>query len=312
MANNICIIKLGKANGLERRDIMFFWKIDDETIRCLINKEEIGQMGFDLNELSSDNDLMEEFLNAIIANSKNYINWNTDNGVQNYIARALPSEQFLITISCTFQDVAIDRDLDQIKKMTTALRERISDDRIDSIYSMSGEEKEREFEALAKDLHDVCMGNTTEKEEQEKNETNETKEAETTGAGNVSLETPKDFTKGMASSKAAEQGGPEQAVRPHIPAQKLIFKEFRNLIDFCSLLNKDYFILSSLYKDAEKYILLVEFPIEMDNSKIITFMITAEEYGAECSNQRLEGYYLSEHATLLIKDKAVETLYRMN
>ena len=167
MANNICIIKLGKANGLERRDIMFFWKIDDETIRCLINKEEIGQMGFDLNELSSDNDLMEEFLNAIIANSKNYINWNTDNGVQNYIARALPSEQFLITISCTFQDVAIDRDLDQIKKMTTALRERISDDRIDSIYSMSGEEKEREFEALAKDLHDVCMGNTTEKEEQE-------------------------------------------------------------------------------------------------------------------------------------------------
>ena len=288
---------------------MFFWKIDDETIRCLINKEEIGQMGFDLNELSSDNDLMEEFLNAIIANSKNYINWNTDNGVQNYIARALPSEQFLITISCTFQDVAIDRDLDQIKKMTTALRERISDDRIDSIYSMSGEEKEREFEALAKDLHDVCMGNTTEKEEQE---TNETKEAETTGAGNVSLETPKDFAKGMASSKVAEQGGPEQAVRPHIPAQKLIFKEFRNLIDFCSLLNKDYFILSSLYKDAEKYILLVEFPIEMDNSKIITFMITAEEYGAECSNQRLEGYYLSEHAKLLIKDKAVETLYRMN
>ena len=300
MANNICIIKLGKANGLERRDIMFFWKIDDETIRCLINKEEIGQMGFDLNELSSDNDLMEEFLNAIIANSKNYINWNTDNGVQNYIARALPSEQFLITISCTFQDVAIDRDLDQIKKMTTALRERISDDRIDSIYSMSGEEKEREFEALAKDLHDVCMGNTTEKEEKEKNGTNETKEAETTGAGNVSLETPKDFAKDMASSKAAEQGGPEQAVRPHI------------LIDFCSLLNKDYFIPSSLYKDAEEYILLVEFPIEMDNSKIITFMITAEEYGAECSNQRLEGYYLSEHARLLIKDKAVETLYRMN
>ena len=306
MANNICIIKLGKANGLERRDIMFFWKIDDETIRCLINKEEIGQMGFDLNELSSDNDLMEEFLNAIIANSKNYINWNTDNGVQNYIARALPSEQFLITISCTFQDVAIDRDLDQIKKMTTALRERISDDRIDSIYSMSGEEKEREFEALAKDLHDVCMGNTTEKEEKEE------KGAEKTVAGNVSSEMPKDFAKDMVSSKEAEQGGAEQAVRPHIPAQKLIFKEFRNLIDFCSLLNKDYFILSSLYKDAEEYILLVEFPIEMDNSKIITFMITAEEYGAECSNQRLEGYYLSEHAKLLIKDKAVETLYRMN
>ena len=38
---------------------MFFWKIDDETIRCLINKEEIGQMGFDLKELGEDNELME-------------------------------------------------------------------------------------------------------------------------------------------------------------------------------------------------------------------------------------------------------------
>lgn len=48
--------------------------------------------------------------------------------------------------------------------MTTALRERISDDRIDSIYSMTGEEKEREFESLARDLHDVCIGNTSESE----------------------------------------------------------------------------------------------------------------------------------------------------
>ena len=304
MANNICIIKLGKANGLERRDIMFFWKIDDETIRCLINKEEIGQMGFDLKELSSDNDLMEEFLNAIIADSKNYIEWNTDNGVQNYIARALPSEQFLITISCTFQDVAIDRDLDQIKKMTTALRERISDDRIDSIYSMTGEEKEREFESLARDLHDVCMGNTTEGEQEQKEQQ--------TGLENAGSGVSKETLSDMVSSKTVGKTESKQTVRPHIPAQKLLFQNFRNLIDFCSLLNEDYFILSSLYKDAEEYILLVEFPIEMDNSQIITFMITAEEYGAECSNQRLEGYYLSEHAKLLIKDKAVETLYRMN
>ena len=65
MANNICIIKLGRIKSLERRDNMFFWKIDDETIRCLINKEEIGQMGFDLKELGEDNEQMEELLNAL-------------------------------------------------------------------------------------------------------------------------------------------------------------------------------------------------------------------------------------------------------
>lgn len=296
MANNIGIIKLGRIISLERRDIMFFWKIDDETIRCLINKEEIGQMGFDVKALSADNELMEEFLNAVVVNSKNYINWNTENGVQNYIARALPSEQFLLTISCTFQDVAIDRDLDQIKKMTTALRERISDDRIDSIYSLTGEEKEKQFEALAKDLHDVCMGNATE-------DTKQTEEA---------AESSEISFQGSSPSKVSDGKQSKQTVRPHIPAQKLIFKDFRNLLDFCSLLNKDYFIPSSLYKEGENYILLVDFPLEMDNSQIITFMITAEEYSAECSNQKLEGYYLSEHAKLLIKEKAVETLYRMN
>lgn len=286
---------------------MFFWKIDDETIRCLINKEEIGKMGFDLKELSEDNGLMEEFLNAIVADSKNYIEWNTDNGVQNYIARALPTEQFLITISCTFQDVAIDRDLDQIKKMTTALRERISDDRIDSIYSLTGEDKEREFEALAKDLHNVCMGNTD----------CNTDDADETAKGAQQGTSSEMSLRQAASTKSSSSGisgeeGKKQTVRPHIPAQKLIFKNFHNLLDFCSLLNKEYFIPSRLYKEAEEYILLVDFPIEMDNSQIITFMITAEEYGAECSNQRLDGYYLSEHAKLLIKDKAVETLFRMN
>lgn len=291
---------------------MIFWKIDDETIRCLINKDEIGKMGFDLKELSKDNDLMEEFLNAVVEDSKNYIEWNTENGVQNYIARALPSEQFLITISCTFQDVAIDRDLDQIKKMTTALKERISDDRIDNIYSLTGDEKEREFEALARDLHDVCTGNVSEKDA-DNAQKNAPEEATVSGLASVSGDISKTVSENVSSDHVSDKNQKgQQTVRPHIPAQKLIFENFHNLLDFCSLLNKDYFIPSSLYKDAEKYILLVEFPLEMDNSQIITFMITAEEYGAECSNQRLEGYYLSEHAKLLIKDKAVETLYCIN
>lgn len=264
---------------------MFFWKIDEETIRCLINKEEIIQMGFDFKALGNDSNLMEEFLNAIINDSKNYINWNSENGIQNYVARALPSDQFLITISCTFQDVAIDRDLDQIKKMTTALREKISDERIDSIYSMSGEEKEKEFEALAKDLHNVCMGNAHNQAEKNAVSTGQTEN---------------------------ENQQSEIQERLQIPSQKLIFKDFHNLLSFCALLNKKFFIPSTLYKAEGEYVLLVDFPQEMENAQIISFMITAEEYGAECSNLNFEGYYLSEHAKMIIKDSGIETLHRMS
>ena len=44
---------------------MFFWKIDEETIRCLIHKQEIHSMGFDLDALTQDHAQMEAFLNAI-------------------------------------------------------------------------------------------------------------------------------------------------------------------------------------------------------------------------------------------------------
>ena len=74
---------------------MYFWKIDDQTIRCLINREEIDQMGFDINTIGNDSVGMTEFLNAIVRNSKNYISWDSGNGIQNYVARALPSDQFL-------------------------------------------------------------------------------------------------------------------------------------------------------------------------------------------------------------------------
>ena len=149
---------------------MFFWKIDDETIRCLIHKQEIDSMGFDLQAISTDSAKMEEFLNAIVQNSRNYIDWHTENGIQNYIARSLPADQLLVTISCTFPDVAIDRDLDQIKKMTAALKEKITDERLAEVYALSGEEKEKAFEEISRDLQEVCMGKIEDEAEEGRKE----------------------------------------------------------------------------------------------------------------------------------------------
>ena len=137
---------------------MYFWKIDEESIYCLINASEIRDMGYDIKELSGSHDLMGKFLEEIVRNSFQYIKWNADNGIQTYIARALPAGQFLLTISCTFIDVAIDRDLDQIRAMTEAIGKKITKERIDEIYGLEGEEKERAFESLARDLHAICSG----------------------------------------------------------------------------------------------------------------------------------------------------------
>ena len=49
---------------------MYYWKLDEETIRCLINKNEIKTMGFDVQQLLNDNDQMHSFLDAIVKNPR--------------------------------------------------------------------------------------------------------------------------------------------------------------------------------------------------------------------------------------------------
>lgn len=259
---------------------MFFWKIDDETIRCLIHKQEIDSMGFDLQSISTDSAKMEEFLNAIVQSSRNYIDWHTENGIQNYIARSLPADQLLVTISCTFPDVAIDRDLDQIKKMTAALKEKITDERLAEVYALSGEEKEKAFEEISRDLQNVCMGNIEEEGEEDKDEKDSPSEA--------------------------------SGHRTVYPPRKLVFQHFAEMTRFCSLLNKDMYLPSTLYKTGEEYIMLVDFSDCSTEAQAAAFILTAEEYGAKTGEIRYDTSYLHEHGSRMIEGNAIEVLSSMN
>ena len=118
--------------------------------------------------------------------------------------------------SCTFSDVMIDRDLDQISAMMKALKGRITDERINRIYSMSGEEKEEAFQKLAGDLHDVCMGKTDEEEE-------------------------------MSLAEA----GKEEDDNEGMSAGKIVFGDFTDLARFCASLKKEWFLPSSVYPVLE-------------------------------------------------------------
>lgn len=272
---------------------MYYWKLDEETIRCLINKSEITSMGFDVQHLLKDNDQMHSFLDAIVKNSENYIEWHTENGVQNYVARSLPADQYLITISCTLQDEAIDRDLDQIKRMTSALNAKITDERIAEVYALSGEEKEKAFEELSRDLHDVCMGKIEEE-----------------AADSDTLQKKTD-SEGTMIDTEEEQAGNTVPVKNALPARKLTFRNFSELLSFCSLLDKRMFFPSRLYRNQDDYVLLVDLAPCKEDSYAVSFMITAEEYGGVGSPLRYEDAYLSEHGQMIIEKDAIQVLNSM-
>ena len=286
---------------------MLFWKIDEETIRCLINRDEIGQMGYDPDTLSDDHMLMDEFLDAIVKQSKNYLSWNTENGIQTYAASPLPSDQFLITISCTFTDDMIDRDLDQIRRMTNAMSRRITEDRIDRIYSLSGEEKEEAFRELARDLHEVCSGSSG---DEDADDTVQVFSGTPVKVG----KDPQSPPSGHPETGGKETGSRGEEGHNHIsryPDTRMSFPGFSSLVDFVSVLNRDLYFPSALHKDRDEYVLLVSFPSGTSGSKVSSFILTAEEYGASCSSQAYEAGYYNEHGRLLIPEDGIRLLSTM-
>lgn len=277
---------------------MVFWKIDDETIRCLINRQEIDKMGYDIDSLNEDNEQMQSFLNAIVQSSQNYIEWNTENGIQNYMARALPADQFLITISCTFVDDIIDRNLEQIEKMTQALNMKITPERLEEIFALSGEEKEKAFAELSKDLQEVCNQEPQQDEENQES------------SDGVSMENPLVSLDGRKEQSAANTQHENIGSRA-LPARKLVFTSFDSLLDFVSVLDEGMFYPSTLYKCGEEFILLVRFDQCKENRDAVSFIITAEEYGGKCDAVKYEAARLLEHGSLMIADNAIEVLYSM-
>ena len=259
---------------------MIFWKIDDETIRCLINKDEITNMGYDVKTISQDARQMEAFLETIVQNSREYVEWNPENGIQNYMARALPADQFLITISCTFQDELIDRNLEQIRRMTEALQSKVSEERLGEIASLSGDEKEQAFAALSQDLYDVCNGNLPDPSDGQEEEDRET----------------------------ALPGTDRQT---ELPDRKLVFESLDHIIRFAGLLQKNTLYTSTLFKSDRQYVLLVRFDRRESNKDALAFILTAEEYGGVCSPVHYDEAYMMEHGRELIRDNALEVLAGM-
>ena len=291
---------------------MYFWKIDEESIHCLINDSEIRDMGYDIKELSTSHDLMGRFLEEIVRNSFKYVHWNADNGIQTYVARALPAGQYLLTISCTFVDVAIDRDLDQIRMMTDAISEKITHERIDRIYSLEGEEKEKAFEALARDLHAICSGEAVESEEDRSGDVKEAgfgrqEDWSGPGAGEESVK------RAGKNERKKDQGRPEREEngRRQTASSGVYLFRSRNLKDmtsFCAGLGRKFRLPSVLYRCGESYVLEVAFPGTMRKDEVLYCVMAGEEYGAEVKIDKYESNYLREHGTKVIGEDAINVL----
>ena len=79
---------------------MTFWKITDTRMNCLISHQEIQALGYDLAELTQNQERTQEFLDILVKKGKEVLGINIDNGVQSFYGTFLPDKSLLLSISC--------------------------------------------------------------------------------------------------------------------------------------------------------------------------------------------------------------------
>ncbi len=291
---------------------MYFWKLDEETIRCLVDRNEIDEMGFDIETISTQRQAMEEFIGIIVQNSRNYISWNTDNGIQMITARALSGDQFLFTISCTRREDVINQNLDQIRKMTDDILKSVSEERLDEITKLTGTEKEEAFEKLTRELYEICTGEAA-------GDTGDTKESDRYTAADDSSgrlkhnsdteirseSGPGEDSEVKTSTQIKKKDSPLSDI---LPDQKIVFDSLERLQIFCGLLHSGQMFDADLYKFREEYILLVHFQGVTDRGSALFFMLIASEFGGEGTVAEFDQAWLDEHATRMIQGTALMDL----
>jgi negative regulator of genetic competence, sporulation and motility len=105
---------------------------------------------------------------------------------------------------------------------------------------------------------------------------------------------------------------PQKDAGKRLPGRELIFVKFDDVLRFCSMLDARFFYDSTLYKEAEEYILLVDFAKCSEDSEAVSFILMAEEYDAVCREIGFDEAYLKEHGQVLLPGNAIEMLNMMS
>lgn len=99
---------------------MTFWKITDTRMNCLISHQEIQALGYDLTELTQNQERTQEFLDILVKKGKEVLGMNIENGVQSFYGTFLPDKSLLLSISCA--DIEEEMDDEEIAELQREYR----------------------------------------------------------------------------------------------------------------------------------------------------------------------------------------------
>ncbi len=124
----------------KRGDVLKFTKINDNSIRCIISREEMNAQGIDLDELMDDRGKAEEFLRYVLQQARYEIDFETTGEALNVQLTVMKDGDVSLMISDD-QNAAIHAMLTQFKERLREFQEAIE----------QGRQQQKAREALAVD-----------------------------------------------------------------------------------------------------------------------------------------------------------------
>ena len=124
---------------------MKFERVGKHTIKCVISEEEIGELGFTLEEIMSNGERTQEFMNQIFDLAEQEFEMKFDFGINTVRADFQPNHTLTLTFS---EHPAAEGMMEHLKDIINGLIGSIPQDKIEDIKKQSQDKKQDEDEVI--------------------------------------------------------------------------------------------------------------------------------------------------------------------
>jgi len=272
---------------------MLFVRVNEYTIRCTIEENELDQMGYNIDELYKNQDTASNFMKNVMEKGKE-AGFQIAGSFQAVQAAVMPDRKLILNFVDVNPDVQIDLTITNFLTAHEAV-EIVGKNRLEDILKLTGQEKAYAFQKCMVDYQNTINQDSVKRSENlEENqfERNVTAhEEEVIGAGN----------------EVSRQAEGEKGILKN--ARYVIrFQNFGDLSKFTKELSFQTNI--SLYKEKSAYYLIADLE-GLDEKAQNNLIFHAKEYAADYQKNTSFESFLQEHGKLLLNKTKLDVLQQL-
>lgn len=271
---------------------MLFVRVNEYTVRCIIEETEIDQMGYKIDELYSNQDMASNFMKNVLDKAKE-AGFQLAGSFQSIQAALMPDHKLVLN----FVDINPEEQINfTISNFLTAYEavEIVGKERLTEILALSGESKTKAFQEAMIAYQNV-INQTPEKRSKDLRE-NQFEE-------NVQASLQDDKNNVSENIKTQEQAKVLKDTRYVIR-----FNSFSDVSKFAKELSFQTNV--SLYKEKDLYYLVADLE-GLDEKAQNNLIFQAKEYAIDFQKNTIFETFLSEHGQLIINQARLDVLQKL-